>query len=63
MPKCPLVDKAIESGDCLEITDIIDEMFGDESYIPDEFKVKTDYKEICKKCKHHVSTWGEPNNE
>lgn len=59
---CPLVDDNIEAGDCLEITDIIDEMFGNESYIPDKFKVKPNYKEICKKCKDHVSTWGEPNN-
>lgn len=62
MAKCPLIDNVIDSGDCLEITDIIDEMFGSESDIPDRFKAKPDYKEICKKCKNHVSAWGEPNN-
>lgn len=62
MAKCPLVDDNIDAGTCLEITDIVDEMFGNESNIPNRFKVKPDYKEICKKCKDHVSTWGEPNN-
>ena len=57
MAKCPLIDEMIDSGDCLEITDIVDEMFGNESYIPDRFKVKPDYKEICKKCKNHSSAW------
>ena len=47
---------------CL-VTPRIDGMFGNESNIPDEFKVKPNYKEICKKCKHHESTWGEPNND
>ena len=31
------------------------------SHIPDKFKVKSDYKEICKKCPNHVSTWGDLN--
>lgn len=62
MANCPLIDSIIDPGDCLEITDIVDEMFGNESYIPDKFKTKPDYKEICKKCKNHVSAWGEPNN-
>jgi len=63
MAKCPLVDRDIESGDCLEITEVVDEMVGNESYIPDEFKKKNNYKEICKKCKQHVSAWGEPDNK
>lgn len=63
MVKCPLTDKEIDSFDCLENTDIIDEMYGNKSNIPDEFKVKPDYKEICKKCKYHESTWGEPKND
>ena len=60
---CPLIDDDISSDDCIENIDIIDGMFGNESNIPDEFKVKADYKEICKKCKDHVSTWGESNND
>ena len=60
---CPLIDDEIDGGDCLVITDVIDEMFGNESYIPDEFKIKPNYKEICKKCPNHVSTWGDLNND
>ncbi|PWJ13950.1 hypothetical protein [Ruminococcus flavefaciens] len=63
MLKCPLVDKEIDGGDCLINTDIIDGFISDDSHIPDEFKVKPDYKEICKKCKYHESTWGEPNDD
>ncbi len=54
---CPLVNKEIDEIDCLENMDIIDEFISDESHIPEEFKVKPDYKDICKKCKFHESTW------
>lgn len=60
---CPLIDCDISADDCIENIDIIDGMFGNESNIPDQFKVKPNYKEICKKCKHHESTWGEANND
>ena len=60
---CPLIGDNIEPGECLEITEVIDGMIGNESYIPDKFKAKPNYKEICKKCKDHVSTWGEPNDD
>lgn len=53
---CPLVDDQIDEIDCLENTDIIDGFISDESHIPDYFKIKPDYKEICKKCKYHEST-------
>lgn len=53
---CPLVDQEVETIDCLENTDIIDGFISDESHIPDIFKVKKDYKDICKKCPNHVST-------
>ena len=59
---CPLVDEEIDSGDCLINTDIIDGFISDESHIPDKFKVKPDFKEICKKCPYHASTWGDLNN-
>lgn len=54
---CPLTDDEIDSADCLENTDIIDGFISDETHIPDEFKVKPNYKEICKKCEYHISTW------
>ena len=59
---CPLVDKQIDSIDCLENTDIIDGFISDETHIPDEFKVKPDYKEICKNCKFHESVFKKPIN-
>ena len=61
--KCPLTDNAIDAMDCIENIDIIDGFISDDSHIPNEFKAKPDYKEICKKCKRHESTWGEPNND
>ena len=54
---CPLVNKEIDEIDCLENMDIIDEYISDESHIPEEFKVKPDYKDICKNCEFHKSTW------
>lgn len=63
MVECPLVDEKIDGGDCLINTDIIDGFISDDSHIPDKFKVKSNYKEICKKCKNHVSICGELNND
>ncbi len=61
--KCPLTDNTIDPIDCIENIDIIDGFISDESHIPDEFKGKPDYKEICKKCKYHESTWGKSNKD
>lgn len=61
--KCPLTDVEIDEIDCLENIDIIDGFISDDSHIPDELKVETNYKEICKKCKFHESTWGKSNND
>ena len=60
---CPLIDDEIDPIDCIENTDIIDGFISDVSHIPDKFKVKPNYKEICKKCPNHVSTWGDLNND
>ncbi len=54
---CPLVDTEIDESDCLENIDIIDEFISDESHIPEDFKKKVNFKEICKKCKFHESSW------
>lgn len=56
--KCPLIDNNIDPIDCIENIDIIDDFISDDTHIPNEFKVKPNYKEICKKCKYHESTWG-----
>lgn len=49
---CPLVDAIIEDIDCIENRDIIDGFFK-MSCLPDQYKVKKDFKEICKNCKWH----------
>lgn len=42
--KCPLVDNWITPADCMENQDIA------EQFIPDEYKIKKNWKEICQKC-------------
>ncbi len=44
---CPLVDKKIRIDDCMENREIKEE------FIPAEYKIKDDWKDICKKCKYH----------
>ena len=57
MVKCPLADKSIDEVDCLENIDIIDEFISNDEHIPTEFKTKDNYKDICKNCIYHISTW------
>lgn len=49
---CPLVDASITSADCIENVDVVDGLIVEES-MPDRYKVKEDWKEICRKCKFH----------
>nr|DAH61800.1 MAG TPA: putative integral membrane zinc-ribbon metal-binding protein [Caudoviricetes sp.] len=49
---CPLVDDAIEDVDCIENRDVVDGMIVEEA-LPDKYKQKCGWKEICKKCKWH----------
>lgn len=44
---CPLVDGEITKVDCMENRDIKDE------FIPVEYKVKEDWKELCKNCQYY----------
>lgn len=44
---CPLIDDMITPIDCMENRDIKD------IYIPDKYKVKENWKEICENCKYH----------
>jgi hypothetical protein len=44
---CPLIDGIITPVDCMENRDIREEA------IPDKFKQKPDWKEICKNCKYY----------
>ncbi len=49
---CPLVDEIIEDIDCIENRDCIDGMIVLSS-LPDKYKAKKDFMEICKNCKWH----------
>ena len=49
---CPLVDENIEPIDCIENSDAIHGIIKKET-IPERFKKKPNWKEICKKCKWH----------
>lgn len=49
---CPLVDQEIENIDCIENSDAVDGIIQKEN-VPDRFKKKPGWEEICKKCKWH----------
>lgn len=50
---CPLVGgEMIDAGDCIENRDIADGNIK-ERHLPDKFKVKTDWRSICKNCRWH----------
>ena len=44
---CPLVDDKITPVECMENRDIKEE------FIPEKFKQKNDWKEICRNCKYY----------
>lgn len=50
--KCPLVDSIIEDVECLETRDVVCKIIKDEC-IPEKFKQKENWHEICKKCKYY----------
>lgn len=50
--RCHLVDREIEDIDCVENRDAVDDMIA-ESSVPDEYKRKENWKDICKKCSWH----------
>lgn len=43
---CPLVDGLISPADCMENQDLREES------IPEKFKKKENWKEVCKNCKY-----------
>ncbi len=49
---CPLVDEKIEDIDCIENSDVVEEMILEEN-MPDKYKKKNDWKNICKNCQWH----------
>ena len=50
--RCPLVDSMIENIDCIENSAAVDGMIKKDS-VPERFKQKTNWEEICKNCKWH----------
>lgn len=49
---CPLVDAEIEDIDCIENRDVADDMIAEES-LPQKYKAKENWKEICLNCEWH----------
>lgn len=49
---CPLVDTSIEDIDCIENRDIVDGNLVEDG-MPEKYKSKTDWKQICQLCKNH----------
>lgn len=49
---CPLVDRRIENIDCIENSDAVDGIVKKET-VPVTFKQKSEWEQICKKCKWH----------
>lgn len=49
---CSLVDEMIEDIDCIENRDVVDGMLV-ESSLPDKYKRKENWREICANCKWH----------
>ena len=49
---CPIVDHRIEKLDCIENSDAVDGIIKKET-VPEKFKRKPEWEQICKKCKWH----------
>ncbi len=47
---CPLVEQAIDADSCIENRDITRGLIKEEC-LPEEYKQKIDWKDICKNCK------------
>ena len=50
--ECPLIDEPIEIGACVIYSDIAGGMIK-ERCLPDKFKVKSDWRDICNNYKYH----------
>lgn len=47
---CPLVDRMISAAECIENADVVRGMIKPDT-MPEEYKEKPDWREICAKCK------------
>lgn len=52
MIMCPLIDEKIEPMECVDIVDYILSPSLIKN-LPEKYKVKENFKEICKQCKWH----------
>lgn len=52
MIMCPLVNREIETGDCVVYTDVAEGMLKDHC-IPEEFKKNENWRGICTSCEYH----------
>lgn len=48
----PLFDRMISAGDCVENADVARGMIKPDA-MPEEYKAKSDWRDICAKCKWH----------
>ncbi|MEG1106609.1 MAG: hypothetical protein RSB90_07410 [Eubacterium sp.] len=55
---CPLSDATIDAGLCVVIQDVSGGVLTEE-VLPNEFKKKDDWKQICKRCKWYEPGLGE----
>ena len=49
---CPLVSRMIKDIDCIENSDAVDGILKKDS-IPQEYKILSDWEQICKNCEWH----------
>lgn len=50
--RCPLIEAEIEDIECIEVTDVAEQLLK-ETVIPEKFRKKENWKEICKGCRWH----------
>lgn len=50
--ECPLIDDLIYIGDCVVYSDIASGMIK-ERCLPDKFKAKENWRDICKNCQYY----------
>lgn len=53
---CPLVDGDIGIDDCIENIDVVDSLIK-ETALPDKYKTKNKWREVCSNCKWHNYFW------
>ena len=57
---CPLIDEKIDPMECVDVVDcVLNPLFLNS--LPEKYKAKENFKEICKQCKWHCY-WGEYNS-